>query len=375
MQKIRKETMKNILILCNTYYQFIFAINLKLTNYPNDKVILILSDHSRNASMIAERTEREKIFEKIIFLKSKSLDQGKHTAREGFSFILKCLVHSYPEIQNKLGKITFNEFYYYNLYPSAIATYEAIKTKNKLIKCNRFEEGVLSYNTSFFGNNAIPLPKRVNQVINIEKILHIHNIVDSTKSFYCFYPELYFGHLRTVKVPLINTEENQVSHIISRVFNTSADSEQFKEKYIYFASVGDFEGDERVGELELAQKIAELVGKDNLLIKIHPRDNTNEFLNAGLNVFPFSSVPWESVQLNIDFSNHVFLTATSGSVLSVNMMLNKRPKVYFMFNLCNARNNNIVKRSVLSIENLLNFGIGNLDNIYIANSINEIISD
>ena len=75
---------------------------------------------------------------------------------------------------------------------------------------------------------------------------------------------------------------------------------------------------------------------DNLLIKVHPRDNTGEFEKSGLNVYPGSDVPWEAIQLNYDFSNHVFLTCTSNSILSVDVMLEKGPEVYFLYNLCNA---------------------------------------
>ena len=46
--------MQNILFVCNTYYQLIMAINMRITLFKNDKVTLLLSNHSKNADVITQ---------------------------------------------------------------------------------------------------------------------------------------------------------------------------------------------------------------------------------------------------------------------------------------------------------------------------------
>ena len=366
--------MKKILIICNTYYQFIFSLNLKNTLFKEDTVYLIITDHSRNAEKVVDNTNNEKIFEKVVYLRCKALDKNQHSSREAMSYIIRTLFKKSGIIPQKLESIKFDEFLYYNLTPSTLSIFESISKFNRYLICSRYEEGVLSYNMSYWGNKSASFPKRVQKIIKLEKKIHRKNIVDSTNDFYCFYPEMYRGNLRAKEVPNINSDSMKFSDMLARIFNVNQSKLTFKEKYIYFASVGDFEGSEKAGELELAKKIADKVGKDNLLIKVHPRDNTGEFEKSGLNVYPGSDVPWEAIQLNYDFSNHVFLTCTSGSVLSVNMMPEKGPKVYFLYNLCNARNNDVISKSIPTIESLVKTEIASKKNIFIADSLDEIVS-
>ena len=92
-------------------------------------------------------------------------------------------------------------------------------------------------------------------------------MIESTKKVYCLYPDLYFGKLLVEKIPAIKTD-SELINILKKVFNVDIDKKSYKEKYIYFSSICDFEGGKPIGEFELIKNIAHLVGKDNLLIKI-----------------------------------------------------------------------------------------------------------
>ncbi|HEG1241807.1 TPA: hypothetical protein SCN02_002979, partial [Enterococcus faecium] len=73
-----------------------------------------------------------------------------------------------------------------------------------------------------------------------------------------------------IQIPLV-TAGSRTALQLSDIFNPMIDIYKEK-KYIFFTSVYDFEGGEPVGEYELVCKIADLVGKDNLIVKTHPRD-------------------------------------------------------------------------------------------------------
>ena len=127
----------------------------------------------------------------------------------------------------------------------------------------------------------------------------------------------------------------------------------YPQKYIYFAGTLDFEGGKPIGEFELVQKIAKQVGKENLLVKVHPRDTRSVYAEEGLLVDKNSSKPWEIIQMLGDFSNKVFLTATSGSVLAGNFLTTNPVPTFYMYKCCDTDKNISALKNVNNIELLL----------------------
>ena len=127
-------------------------------------------------------------------------------------------------------------------------------------------------------------------------------------------------------------------------------------------------------EVDTALKIAELVGKDNLIVKVHPRDRSGKFESSGLNIDRNSSVPWESIQLNYDFSDHVFLTISSNSVFGVNVMMKKQAKVFFLYNTLDTKKNSLIHSSVEAIKNIMQYKDQiDLKNYLVVDEIKEIL--
>ncbi len=131
----------------------------------------------------------------------------------------------------------------------------------------------------------------------LRKIIGKPVIENSFLNFYCFYPQIYKGYLKPVEVPMIQLN-SEICVALRKVFELDDKKLSYKYKYIFFTSVYDFEGGKPVGEYELVCKIADIVGKDNLLIKTHPRDTRTLYVDNGFNVDENSSVPWEAIQLS-----------------------------------------------------------------------------
>ena len=237
------------------------------------------------------------------------------------------------------------------------------------------EEGLLSYNfTICQKQDDLGLKKSISEYI--KGLLGWYDLYKYEQNMYCTYPKLYEGKLNPIKIPLIDTNDKEFIGKVSKVFGVDRDKLSYPQKYIFFSCIFDIEGGKPAGELELALKVAELVGKENLLVKVHPRDDVNRFINAGLTVDNNSSVPWEAIQLNYDFSNHVFLTVCSGSVLSISSIIPNPPKTYFLYKLINSDNamfKNSVDKFTKSQEQLAKTGKFNY--IKIPNDLAEIIQN
>lgn len=367
--------MKNIIALCNTYAQLIVMLQMKMTIFKDEKVSLILSDHSRDADNVVKRFRESDIFENVIYLKTKEIDYANGISLSSLNLVMKGVFGKYFFENEMICTEKFDLFLYFNYSFSANLLFTQFYEKNKNMECARFEEGVTSYNHRINEPDNENVPKKIKILVKLRKIFHKTNIYDKTETFYCYYPEFYTGSLNAVRVPLIREEQIELQNIIREVFDLKEENLEYKQKYIYFACVGDLEGGQPIGEVELAKKIANLVGQDNLLIKVHPRDTSGAFENAGLLVDCNSSKPWEAIQLSMDFSQYIFMSAISSSVLSVNLMMEDAPKSYFLYNLCNVKENTVAQSAIDGIENVIRMSDGALTKVCVVkNSLDEILN-
>ena len=334
------------LCIVNTYYQLLFCIQMRLTILNNVYMTILISDHSKNANQIAEIIKEKKIFNEVHYIRTRDIDVNIGIKQK----IIDCVkLSGYNETRyDYLFDVVENKYYdmflFYNLgYLYIDACYSYFWRFNKNLKISLFEEGILAYSIDYYSL------RRRKLVDYLKRIKGKPPIVNQIVSYYCFYPVLFKGNFNVKQVPLIS-QGASISRVLQDIFKINL---QYKQKYIFFTSVYDFEGGKPVGEFELVNKIANLVGKDNLLIKTHPRDTRTIYQDNGFYVDQNSSIPWEAIQLSGDFSDKVFMTINSGSVLSGSTMSEKPVRTYYMYKLCDISGNLPCQKNARDIENLL----------------------
>ena len=358
------------LIIANTYYQLILAMQLNNTLFSEDDVVVLLSDHSKNTQKICKRLSELKIFSQTLFLKSKEItynekDNVVSRIRQIISIALN-LKNEYSFYLNGIKDYYFDEVIFYNFETDIYALYSMLYEFNKDIKFSFYEEGLLSYDIE------IKKRKKYRAINWIRRKLGKNIIFDSLKKFYCFYPENYAGKLNAVKVPPIEFG-GKTSRQLLLVFDLEKEN-PYKTKYIFFTSVYDFEGG-YIGEYDVVSKVCELVGKENVTVKIHPRDTRTIYSENGFCVDKNSEIPWEVIQLAYDFSGKIYLTATSGSVLAGSVLTENKVKTFYLYNLCDVDANEAAKKTCINIKNTIdNRRLKHLFNaIHIVENIDEIL--
>lgn len=340
--------MKRLMIV-NTYNQLNFCINLRDSLFKKDDVTLIISDHSRNAKEIASRLRRENFFKNVYYVET--LGTGDHRTNydkvKDFCDITFGTNNRYNYWVSQLNDQYFDELLVFNFTIETYGIFSILSRTNKKLRISRFEEGILSYNTTVIKT------KRRELINRIRHMLGKATVDKALDSFYCFYPEVYKGFMNKIKVTPI-TKDEFASKVIKSIYGLEDNVLEYREKYIFFTSVYDFEGGEPIGEYDLVCRIASIVGKGNLLIKTHPRDIRTLYHDNGFNVDKNSSIPWEAIQLVGDFSDKVFLTVNSTSVLSGSTMAEKPVRTYYMFKLCDISCNPSCQKNAQDIEALLN---------------------
>lgn len=357
--------MNRILFVCNTYAQVIFATQMTLNLFKKDEITILISDHSNNATKYVKNAKCLSNFKNVYITKDKDFCynwKGFYAKAKRFllSFFRLFIGHTCLR-----GNENFNEIICYNADMATRFYFRYCNNKN--IICSRMEEGILSYNYV-----DIPLPAKHKLLLNLSGL---NDYCKNQKNMYCTYPELYKGPLETVKIPLMDPNNAEFVNAVSTIFGVEKEKLSYPQKYIFFSSVLDFEGGETVGELELAKKVAELVGRENLLVKVHPRDDVKRFIEAGLTVDQNSSVPWEAIQLNYDFSKHVFITVCSGSVLSISSVIPNPPRTVFAYKLVNTAGNQCALNTVKTLDEFRS-SLGDkikLDFIEVAEKLEDIV--
>lgn len=337
------------LIISNTHYQTIFAIQLKLTLFKDDEVVLIISDHSKNSEMVCENLKELNLFSEVCYVFSREILYSNDKNKQWKDFINFSIMKNnrYKFYLEKIGDCYFDEIISFNLESDIYGLYYILSEKNKEVKLSMMEEGIFTY------SNKLESSKKLNLANNIRKRIKKENIYGALENFYCFYPQIYEGDFNAVGVPLINNK-SECTSILRKIFNLKENSNIYDRKYIFFTSVFDFEGGKSIGEFELVKKTAELVGKANLIVKTHPRDRRTIYKENGFYVDINSSIPWEVIQLTYDFSSNVFLSATSGSVLSGSFMSENPIRTYYLYKLCDLQENEKARIAVNNINNLIN---------------------
>ena len=322
---------RNVLCICNTYRQLLVAIQLKRTRFIDDQVQIILTDHSKGTNSIAEKLRLEKnLFSDVFYAETKAIDYRKHTLLTRLTMAFRCIFGFYSKIGcvKKLKKVDVLCYYNNNTYFAKIV-YARLVYSNPDLLCAKFDEGILSYNFDFAADTASKFDKFVRLGLHCRR--H-KTLEEQTSTFYCFFPEMYDGNLNAVVLQPLNADDESLSDLFKRIFSIRSETLCYKQRYIYFASHVDSDMGINV-EFNVVEKLANILGKENILVKKHPRDFTTEYEDNGYCVDSNSTVPWEALQLCIDISDKVLISSLSGSVMSTNAMIENGVETWLLYKL------------------------------------------
>lgn len=358
----------NVLFLVNTYSQLIIALQIWRTYYKNDKVSVVISDFSQRSHIVSEKLREVDIFENVFFVECKKME-SKSNLKKMMS--LKTMVFGTKYFE-QITKVKWDRLIYYNRDAASYSLFRELIKKNPRIETAMYEEGILSY--SFETSN-----RRILLAEKIWNLIGLTGIRERTKRFYCFYPGFYCGNLVPIEIPLINENDVFWEKTLIKLFDIDKEEMQdtYSGKYIFFTGVYDFEGGKPIGELELVEKVEKIVEKNHLIVKVHPRDDTQRFVENGITVADSSSIPWEAIQLSCNIKNCTFLTVVSGSVLMPNLMVSHPYKTFFLFDLCDVAKNYTASKNRTDLLEIIDkkskIGLNNW--LIVATSIDNVVKN
>jgi len=230
-----------------------------------------------------------------------------------------------------LANSDYDEVWYYNWCRWYYGIYDVIlKHEGKCTNYIAYMESVFTY-TLLRQNEIQPIFSQRDKVIRFgRKCLNKWIFDPYMGDVFIQYPgmadEIDGRYLH--QLPVLSEADIDYLRTVQEVFSTPKFSKL--PKYIFMASSLEFDGF-GTGETDLIIRIAEIVGKENLIVKLHPRDNRGVIEKAGIRVMESSNVCWEAIQLTNDFSENVFLTVASASIVNAILFSEQEVKAYYLF--------------------------------------------
>lgn len=288
-----------ILFRATSHHQLINAIVIKLSEYKDIEADLILSDMT-DFTAILDNIRSIGIFRKVYYTNDKAVAQqfismDKEKRYKASKAI--CNLWNFT-----LDDVTYDDYFYGHDILCNKLYYYYLLTRQKKVNAHPFQEGASSYLTDIFerGDN--------------DSLAHSHyknkSLLANIKDFYLYLPEQLL-YSAPVPVKKINVNFPEIKSVIRTIYNPSPLP---KQKFIYIATCSEFQGVVS-NEIQIIKFIADCVGKENLIIKGHPRFSGDKFSWLGYSVMD-SSVAWEAYGLDDAITDKVMISTISTSVLS-----------------------------------------------------------
>lgn len=350
-----------------THYQLLAAIQLRLTVFSDCTADIVISDHSNGYEGIAQRLRETGIFSSVYTAKSAEA-MSVDTLGKKFGRVSSIAVNdnSFPKKCSNIECYDYDEFLFYNWNYLNSCLFYTMKKNNKNLVCRRFEEGYSSgfdYDIGTSGSTALQA--------RFEGIQRNDSFKDSVREMFFYEPELVLFDKKDCAIsslPKIDKNDIKLRDRLNYIFDYKPSAE-YDTEYIFFEDAYFKDGVD-IDDMPIIMRVADIVGKDNLTVKLHPRTLKNRFTEYGIKTNSTVGIPWEIIIMNNDFSDKVFITIASGSVLSPRILFGENTKTLMLYKCTEKRSPIITDSFYAYLEKFKNkFGDSGL---FIPQSCDEI---
>ena len=327
--------MKKTLFLCNTVYQVFVALWIAHLYHKEDENDFLITDHMNGAEKLAQNAVKTALVSDAIFVERKETDKtvGYDSCFDSY----QKRIHPKTELEKfhlTLSK-KYDVLYIANFDGFSQSLFYPLKRRNRHLLLKMFEDGLSTYTTKFEGcYSACREPATPNKLSSriLKSLYPTYGIVGRIDECLLFSPELLQWNPGPVtKLPLIDAKDAEFKKIINRVFAYEEMTDIYDKDYLFMEEAYHADGRE-VGDVALIEELANRVGKDNIMIKIHPRNPENRFYELGYKTNENTSMPWEVIILNTpELNNKTLVTICSASVINPARLFGMNPKVYSLY--------------------------------------------
>ncbi len=345
---------KSVLVVVHTHFQLLTAIQLKMTVYEKDTVDIILCDHVMGFKAVYFELGISTLFSSIHYIDGARYDK-----------ILRKLLLLFTRLDPVLKPFSrnYDEFVYFNFTALNVALKRRVKAMNSACNAQLMAEGILS-------NIQYDLPLNFNSKAKrlMYKMLGESEARITEESYMYLYRHDLIDYERIPIKPL-RIPDVDLSRFAGYLTSIYRDCRVIiSERFIFFEQPHNQDGYSCDDET-LINITADLIGRDDIMIKLHPRSVNNRF--PGLRTLPASKTPWEAFVLNQNMNDKVFITIDSASAINARLLYKCKARVILLYKVLGISNRKyspvILDKFVVNIRE----AAGGQEWIYVPKDIEE----
>lgn len=309
---------KRVLVTCCTPYQLLVAAQVLRAYYPQDEADLIVTDQMSGAEKVFAACQASGAFGRVYFLREKQLN---HLPRgQNLRNILRGALAPQRLLERFIAlKGSYDVFLFSNL--SLMNQYLALglKKKNPQARWFLFEDGASTYSQQVGGLVTSTSPKVRAQLYALQKLSGV----------YLFHPEQLSWQAPCPVYGLPCQYAPETLALLNQAFAYGQTPDRYDRPVLFFEESYPCDGVD-IGDVALVRRVAERVGKENIFVKIHPRNRENRFERAGYATNRDTAMPWELIVLNSRFDRTLFLTVGSSAATNPYTIFGIPARVVFL---------------------------------------------
>lgn len=300
---------ERVLFCAESVYQLFNSITLRMTEKREQECDIVLSSATTWQEDMILRLKESGIFGKVYMPDTRTVEH------RFWDLDLEMKINAVDDPSLFFDTVPFQPIYSElfcpidHMYWKMIYRYEIVNGLQPTI--TMYDEGVRAYTMDL---PATDRKKYLNGRYTAAPF------IDAVKAYYLYQPEVYSVknyayELRQIPNP---AESSEVKEALCNVFGYE---QMPAEPYIYLEDF--FFADSYItNDFELFKQVADIVDKENIIVKRHPRDKFDRFSPLGYKTVENSVVPWEIQLLANDLSSKVLISVSSTSILTPYIIFN-----------------------------------------------------
>lgn len=337
---------------CNTYCQLIAAIQLSLTEFKGIETCFLIDSKMKLADQIVNKMIENKYADYVFKV------EDKYEKWRIWMFSTPIHKKFDQQIIDLFGDDKAIEcikkcdtYFYANIGGPSLCLAVYLHRYNKELKVNMFEDGVSSY-SRIFGNMIASSLKNENLIKRI-----VNGIFKTpyhyVSKYYVFLPELIVWDCpyNVTCIPSISQTHDEIKEMLNEIFCYSSIEDNYEEKVVFFEESYAADG-VAVDDISVVKKLEECYGKNQIIIKLHPRDKQNRFKKLGYHTNINSSIPWEVIAMNLNLDSKILATISSTSLLNSFLLSEGKTNLFFCYQMIDYNKNDRLKFTVEVIKKL-----------------------
>ncbi|MCD7956291.1 MAG: hypothetical protein LUG93_11205 [Lachnospiraceae bacterium] len=321
------------IFICDNVYTTFVAIVMKVQMFSEDEVDIILNNRTPDSDSRAERLRKKNLFRNVYYFNT--YDCYNDSRKVGpYCRKTKCMFMGCRKYTNQLV-LDYTDIYTLHAECLTSAIVREINLLGKNVDIHFIEEGYGSYTKAFKDMEFDNLNRwRLLCESVAQKLLDVKLARSMVKDIYVFEPDLMMWNpqfpVKKIENPDFGRFPN-LKDLINDVFCYNLAAKEYEGKKIIYFEDSFYQQSGDNSEPEIVDKLAVLVGKNNLLIKLHPRTRHNRF-EGKYDTASVQGILWEVIAMNMPNDKKVTLvTIASGSIIGASLIFSKKMKSVMLY--------------------------------------------